>query len=112
LFFLPLFTPKSIDLEVTCRCRGVVAGESGASVVPLLVNGSRVANLSVGGTWRRQRISAPAQLFHEGINTIELTWPVPPQVTEPRQAEMLWERGEVPDLRPVFGELFTLQVVS
>jgi hypothetical protein len=107
-FFLSLDAPRVVDLEWTCR-GGTPAGDA---VLTLSVNGTPQARVALDRAWRTHRVQVPAGSVRAGVNTVTLRWPVPGSAEGVEDAARVWERGEVPDLRPWYGDLFTFQAAT
>jgi hypothetical protein len=97
-------TGEPVALELTWRTPA--AGEGGAEGA-VLVNGSPVANLRPSSRWITQRLPLAAGLLQEGMNTIEIRWPVALGRGEAgiERAASDLERGLPFILLPAFAEI-------
>ncbi|HWM89210.1 MAG TPA: hypothetical protein VN493_00435 [Thermoanaerobaculia bacterium] len=95
-----------IELELTARLP-----EGGQGEVEAAVNGTRIGAFPVGERWTKGslRVAVPA-----GLNRLTLRWPDPPPVEgDPfRKVIERLEIGLEADLHPVFGEVFSLRVLT
>jgi hypothetical protein len=99
---------EPVVLELTWRTPA--AGEGGEAGA-VLVNGVPVADLRSGSRWITQRLALDTHLLREGINTIEIRWPIvlgPGEAGLERAAADL-ERGLPYLLLPAFAEVHSFR---
>jgi hypothetical protein len=99
---------EPVELTVTYRCPpGLIAEER----IAILVQGVRVDRISLSLSWTTVRLIIPAAILREGINSIEIVWPMPQWDLASWKDEIAQrlESGEFADVNPVFGELFRLE---
>lgn len=104
-FYLSAARPVLIE----AACRAPLA--PGAAKAVLDVNGRRVGAWPVSKNWSTRKIAIPGRALRPGVNVLSIRWTAPPRGDEPfrRFADRL-ELGEVPPLRPAFGQVQALSV--
>jgi hypothetical protein len=106
-FSLVCSSQAAVALRIVCRRPD---GAAPAGPCELSVNGESVGELAAGTEWRAWELTLPAQAVREGLNSLELRWPLrtAPGESGLQRAARNIEAGLDYQLLPVFGEIHTL----
>jgi hypothetical protein len=102
-----------VNLSLTCRLPKF-AGDKGK--ISIDCNGKPQGELTVSKDWSSWDITVPGEAIHDGVNEIEVHWPIPEFRTEEALNEVIIKlcQTKYPEYYPVFGEIhiFTASSVA
>jgi hypothetical protein len=107
-FLLFCQSPCPVKISITCRVHDATVL---ADQVRLLVNGKVCHSVLAATRWVTSKWEIPAELLHEGINSIIVRWPEPKQSKKERVVEIANIFKEVTvwsnlfDIFPIYGEI-------
>lgn len=109
----PFVASNGSDLSLTLTLR-LPNSEHVSETVDITVNGRHVAAVSAKQTWSTARVKVPREALRDGVNTVVVQWPLPPEISMDRteQAARNLARGESDALFDVFGEIHRLTVAA
>jgi hypothetical protein len=95
---------SAVNLSLTCRLPKFSADEANIS---LDCNGRKQVEITIGKQWSSWDISIPGDLVRDGINEIEVHWPIPDLRTDEALADVLVKLCQMkyPEYYPLFGEI-------
>jgi hypothetical protein len=95
----------AVRLTLTARVRG--AGQTPSPTLSVSVNGIEVTSLAASKNWQSWEIDVSESFLGEGLNTIAIKWPYPAYSRADRMTQITEqvERGGVPDISLVYGEV-------
>ncbi|HEX2046200.1 MAG TPA: hypothetical protein VHF27_00445 [Acidimicrobiales bacterium] len=101
--------PGPVRLSLTARVPGAGPGER--VDVRLVLAGRAVARVRASSRWETYDVDVPAGVLHRGVNRMILEWcaAAPRAAGSLEAAARQLERGEFPDVLPVFGEVYSLR---
>jgi len=104
-----LSRPATGVLELTYRMPAAPDGSPDATVT---LNAVPVGTLPTGRDWASAAIELSEPAGRAGVNWVTIGWPVPAPDAEPVYAAgaAALDRGEYPEVLPVFGELFDTRI--
>jgi hypothetical protein len=115
-FWLPVGeNTGGLRLHLTARLPpipGVDVARRGT--VAVSVDGREAGRCLLGGRWTRAAFHVPAGELEPGLHRVTVRWPMPPPVGVAAldEAKRRLARGVEADLHPVFGEIYSLLVLS
>jgi hypothetical protein len=103
-------TQREVVFALTCRR----TGENGPGECQVRINGTCIAHRPLSATWSTLHFSAPADLVQNGVNWLEIHWPLdlPDDREEIEHIALEHEHGRLVPLLPVFAEIFSLSAVQ
>lgn len=103
-------TPREVAFKLNCR-RMRAAGPGECQV---RINGTCVIRFSLTSEWSTFRFSAPSDLVKNGVNWLEIDWPMdlPCGDEEIEHIAREHEHGRILPLRPIFAEISLLTAVE
>jgi hypothetical protein len=101
-FHLVCARRRTWRLRITARVPGLAGGD--ARRAELTVNGEPLGTLTVTGRWAVTQLDAA---LRQGVNVLKIEWPaaLPPAAGVFERGARRLERGGLPDVLPVFGEV-------
>jgi hypothetical protein len=77
-------------------------------------NGKPQVEIGIGKQWSSWDITVPGELIRDGINEIEVHWPVPDFRTEEALSEVIVTlcKKKYPEFYPIFGEIHAFTASS
>jgi len=113
-FALPCDATQDLLLQLTLRLPRLPGIDTRTGQVQVTIGDRPLAQLDLTERWTRTRVPIPAAFLHSGLNRLRLHWPTPPPLAiDPiHHIGERAARGERVDLHPLFGEVFSLQVLS
>jgi hypothetical protein len=104
-FYLVREHAYPVELKLTHR----VPALKRQAKASLYVNGVCVEILELHPTWHNSPVVVPGLALREGVNVVEIEWPLVDLAweSELERGVRRMERGECPDVLPVFGEVQT-----
>lgn len=103
-------TPREVAFGLNCRrMRAARPGEC-----QVRINGTCVIRLCLSSEWSTFRFSAPGDLVKNGVNWLEIDWPIdlPSGDEEIEHIAREHEHGRILPLRPIFAEISLLTAVE
>jgi hypothetical protein len=101
----------AVNLSLTCRLPSRSLAEAKISVE---CNGKPQVEITVSKEWSSWEITVPAEVVRDGVNEIEVRWPIPEFRTDEVLSEGVLKlcRQMYPEYYPIFGEIhsFTASV--
>jgi hypothetical protein len=93
-----------VNLSLTCRLPKLSPDEA---KIALDCNGQQQVEMAIGKQWSSWEISIPGNLVRDGVNEIEVHWPIPDFRTEEALAGVLVKLCQMkyPEYYPLFGEI-------
>lgn len=96
-----------VRLSLVCRLPG---DRPEGGTISIEVNGERVSEAIIDGSWKDLNIMVEGKLVRESINEVVVRWPIPAFSSEEalEQAAQDMMNGNYPLLFPIFGEIHRL----
>jgi hypothetical protein len=100
-----------VNLSVTCRLPKLSLDEGKISVE---CNDKPQVEINISKEWNSWEISVPADVTRDGVNEIELHWPIPDFRTDEALSEVINKlcQRKYPEYYPVFGEIHSFTASS
>lgn len=94
----------AVNLSLTCRLPKLSLDEGKIS---LTCNGKAQVEIAIGKQWSSWDITIPGDVVRDGINEIEVHWPMPTFSTDEALSEVLPRlcQKKYPEYYPLFGEI-------
>ena len=101
----------AVRLALTCRLPRLTSREA---AIEIWINGKPQAEMVAGSRWSTWDVELPGEVVHNGLNEIEISWPIPHFETsaalETTRLKLI-ER-KFPDFFPVFGEIHSFSAAD
>jgi hypothetical protein len=93
-----------VSLSLTCRLPKLSLDEGTISVA---CNGDCLAETTIGQEWSAWEITVPREMIRDGLNEIEVRWPIPEFRTGEALSEVVVKlcQQKYPEYYPTFGEI-------
>jgi hypothetical protein len=100
-----------LNLSLTCRLPRLSMEQGTISID---CNGKPQVEIGIGKQWSSWDITVPGELIRDGINEIEVHWPVPDFRTEEALSEVIVTlcKKKYPEFYPIFGEIHAFTASS
>jgi len=100
-----------LHLSLTCRLSKLSMDEGKISVA---CNGKPQVDITISKKWSSWEISVPADATRDGVNVIEVHWPIPEFRTDEALREVTTKlcQSKYPEYYPIFGEIHAFTASS
>lgn len=100
-----------LNLSLTCRLPKLSMDEGKISVA---CNGKPQVEITISKKWSSWEISVPADATRDGVNVIEVHWPIPEFRTDEALREVTTKlcQSKYPEYYPIFGEIHAFTASS
>ena len=94
----------AVNLSLTCRLPRLSLDEGQLTVA---CNGESTARMTIDKQWSAWEIDVPSEIIRDGVNEIELRWPMPEFRTDEALSEVVAKlcQQKYPEYYPTFGEI-------
>jgi hypothetical protein len=101
----------AVSLSMTCRLPKLSLDEGKITVA---CNGHSVVEININKQWSSWVITVPGDVIRNGVNAIEVHWPMPEFRTDEALAEVIEKlcQWKYPEYYPIFGEIHTFTAAS
>lgn len=95
---------RAVNFSITCRLARLSYDEAKIS---LDCNGREQVEITIGKQWSSWNISIPGNVVRDGLNEIQVHWPIPEFRSDEALADVLVKLCQMkyPEYYPVFGEI-------
>jgi len=100
-----------VNLSLSCRLPKYSAGEGKISID---CNGKPQVEITLGKEWSSWNITIPGEAVRDGVNELEVHWPIPNFPTDEALAETMTRMCQLkyPEYYPIFGEIHVFTASS
>jgi hypothetical protein len=93
-----------VNLSLTCRLPKLASAEGQITVA---CNDEWLADVTIAQQWSAWEITVPGDIIRDGINEIELSWPMPEFRTDEALSDVVVKlcQQKYPEYYPIFGEI-------
>jgi len=98
-----------VGLSLTCRLPKFSPEEGKITVA---CNGHSLVEITIGKEWSSWELTVPGDVIRDGVNEIEVRWPMPEFRTDEALTEAIEKlcQWKYPEYYPIFGEIHTFTV--